>query len=112
VATLKEAGLCCDVASSASPEDASPEELTPLLAIAGAAELFDHAIKADEVNATKPDPDVVLGALAWSRADPANAVMIAIPCMTSTRLTARACAASRCAAGIVKRGFGASRRAV
>jgi HAD superfamily hydrolase (TIGR01509 family) len=71
VATLKDAGLCCVVASSASPE-----ELTPLLTIAGAAELFDHAIQPDEVNATKPDPDVVLAALAWSRTDPANAVMI------------------------------------
>jgi len=71
VATLKEAGMSCVVTSSASPE-----ELTPLLAIAGAAELFDHAIQPDEVNATKPDPDVVLAALAWSRTDPANAVMI------------------------------------
>jgi HAD superfamily hydrolase (TIGR01509 family) len=71
VATLKEAGLCCVVVSSASPE-----ELTPLLAIAGAADLFDHAIRPEEVNATKPDPDVVLAALAWSRTNPANAVMI------------------------------------
>jgi beta-phosphoglucomutase-like phosphatase (HAD superfamily) len=58
VATIKDAGLRCVVASSASPE-----ELTPLLAIAGATELFDHAIRPDEVSATKPDPDVVLAAL-------------------------------------------------
>jgi HAD superfamily hydrolase (TIGR01509 family) len=71
VATIKDAGLRCVVASSASPE-----ELTPLLAIAGATELFDHAIRPDEVSATKPDPDVVLAALTWSRSDPAKAVMI------------------------------------
>ena len=53
-----------------------PEELTPLLAIAGAAELFDHAIEPGEVSATKPDPDSVLAAPAWSRTDAANAVMI------------------------------------
>jgi HAD superfamily hydrolase (TIGR01509 family) len=71
VATMKDAGLCCIVTSSASSD-----ELTPLLAIAGAAELFDHAIRPDEVDATKPDPDVVLAALAWSQTDAARALMI------------------------------------
>ncbi len=68
---VKSAGLTCVVASSASPQ-----ELEPLLEIAGVAGLFDHAVSPDEVAASKPDPDVVAAALAWSRTSSADAVMI------------------------------------
>ncbi len=71
VETLKSAGYRLVVASSASPE-----ELTPLLDIAAVGDLFDHAVQPDEVSATKPDPDVVLAALEWSKTEPNKAVMI------------------------------------
>ncbi len=55
---------------------ASPEELTPLLAAGGVAEMFDHAVTPDEIESTKPDPDVVLAALEWSKTEPERALMI------------------------------------
>lgn len=71
VEMCKNARLRCVVASSASPE-----ELTPLLEIAGVAQLFDHAMKPDEIAASKPDPDVVQAALNWSETRSDNALMI------------------------------------
>lgn len=71
VEAFRRAGLRCVVASSASPE-----ELEPLLAIAGVGELFDHAIKPDEIEGSKPEPDIVYAALQWSKTKPQNALMI------------------------------------
>ena len=55
---------------------ASEEELTPLLRIAGVEDLFDHAMTPSEVENSKPDPDIVEAALAWSETSRENAVMI------------------------------------
>jgi len=71
VAACRERGLQRIVASSSSPE-----ELTPLLKIAGIENLFDHAMSPDEVEETKPDPDIIRAALAWARAEPGQTVMI------------------------------------
>jgi HAD superfamily hydrolase (TIGR01509 family) len=58
VAALKRAGLACAVASSAEKE-----ELEPLLARAGAADLIDHKASSDDADRSKPDPDIVQAAL-------------------------------------------------
>ncbi len=71
VESIKRAGLRRIVASSASGD-----ERDPLLEIARVRELFDHAVEADEIAASKPDPDVVLAALAWSKTQPSRALMI------------------------------------
>ncbi len=59
VETLRDRGLRLAVASSAKPD-----ELAALLGIAGVPWLRDDATSADEVEASKPDPDVVNAALA------------------------------------------------
>ncbi len=61
----------CIVASSASER-----ELQPLLEIAQVDGLFDHAMKPEEVEASKPAPDIVEAALAWSKTAPERAVMV------------------------------------
>ena len=71
VAALRERNYRLIVASSASEE-----ELTPLLRIAGVEELFDHAMTPNEVENSKPDPDIVHAALAWSKTSREHAVMI------------------------------------
>ncbi|MDQ2858899.1 MAG: HAD family hydrolase [Candidatus Eremiobacteraeota bacterium] len=71
VAACRERGLRRIVASSSSPE-----ELTPLLKIAGIENLFDHAMSPNEVKETKPDPDIIAAALAWSGSEPGQTVMI------------------------------------
>ena len=58
VETLRDRGVRLAVASSAKPD-----ELEALLAIAGVPWLRDDATSADEVEASKPDPDVVHAAL-------------------------------------------------
>jgi HAD superfamily hydrolase (TIGR01509 family) len=58
VAALKERGLSVVAASSAKAE-----ELTPLLAIAGAESLIDAATSSDDAEHSKPDPDIVAAAL-------------------------------------------------
>jgi HAD superfamily hydrolase (TIGR01509 family) len=58
VETLRARGLRLAVASSAKPD-----ELAALLEIAGVPWLRDDATSADEVEASKPDPDVVHAAL-------------------------------------------------
>jgi HAD superfamily hydrolase (TIGR01509 family) len=64
-------GVRCVVASSATPD-----ELGRLLEIAGASDAFAHAMKPDDVEGSKPDPDIVVAALAWSGTPPERAVMI------------------------------------
>ncbi len=71
VAALREHEYRLIVASSASEE-----ELTPLLEIAGVGNLFDHAMTPNEVENSKPDPDIVEAALAWSKTSRQSAVMI------------------------------------
>lgn len=55
---------------------AKKEELEPLLALTGAADVFDHRTSADDVDASKPDPDAVRQALQGLQASPDRVVMI------------------------------------
>jgi len=68
---LKESGLQLAVASSAAEE-----ELTPLLRIAGADDLIDRKTSGDDVERSKPDPDIVAAALQRLGRSPGEAVMI------------------------------------
>ncbi len=58
VETFRDRGLRLAVASSAQPD-----ELTSLLEVAGVGWLRDEATSGDEVEASKPDPDIVHAAL-------------------------------------------------
>ena len=71
VAVLKERGATVVAASSAKAD-----ELTPLLAIAGAEPLMDAATSSDDAEGSKPDPDIVHAALQRAGATAADAVMI------------------------------------
>ncbi len=71
VARLHDQEYCCIVASSASEE-----ELTPLLQRAAVDGLFAHAMTPDEVEGSKPEPDIVEAALTWSKTARESAVMI------------------------------------
>lgn len=55
---------------------ASSEELDPLLEIAGVRGMFDHVVRPDEVEGSKPDPDILRAALGWKNEAPDRAVMI------------------------------------
>jgi len=68
---LKARGLRLVVASSAAEE-----ELTPLLRIAGADDLVDRKTSGDDVERSKPDPDIVAAALRHLGSSPDQAVMI------------------------------------
>jgi len=71
IATLKARGFTLVAASSAKQD-----ELTRLLAIAGADGLFDGAMSSDDADSSKPDPDIVNAALQRAKASPEEAVMI------------------------------------
>jgi HAD superfamily hydrolase (TIGR01509 family) len=71
VRTLKERGLHLAVASSAAEE-----ELAPLLRAAGADDLIEKKTSGDDVERSKPDPDVVTAALRKLGCAPHEAVMI------------------------------------
>jgi HAD superfamily hydrolase (TIGR01509 family) len=71
VAALHDAQLTLVVATSAKAE-----EVQPLLEVAGAADLFDAAGSGDDVDRSKPDPDIVHAALERSGRQPGEAVMI------------------------------------
>jgi HAD superfamily hydrolase (TIGR01509 family) len=71
VAALKDRNLRLVAASSAKAE-----ELTPLLAIAGAESLMDAATSSDDAEHSKPDPDIVTAALDRAGATPGNTLMI------------------------------------
>lgn len=58
IETLRARGVKLVVATSAAAD-----EVTPLLEQAGVADLFEGATHADDVDQSKPDPDVVLAAL-------------------------------------------------
>ncbi len=71
VAALKDRNLRLVAASSAKAE-----ELTPLLAIAGAESLMDAATSSDDAEHSKPDPDIVTAALDRAGATPGDTLMI------------------------------------
>ena len=71
VAAIKERGWTA-VAASSAKED----ELRPLLAIAGVDSLMDASTSSDDVEESKPDPDIIQAALARAHADPSEAIMI------------------------------------
>jgi HAD superfamily hydrolase (TIGR01509 family) len=71
VAAVKARGLTAVAASSAKQD-----ELRALLRIAGAESLLDAATSSDDVEESKPDPDIILAALGKAHAEPTNAVLI------------------------------------
>ena len=71
VAAMKAAGKTAVAASSAQKD-----ELTPLLAIAGAELLMDAATSSDDADESKPAPDIVEAALERAGATPDRAIMI------------------------------------
>jgi HAD superfamily hydrolase (TIGR01509 family) len=71
VARLRALGYRLGVASSAQPQ-----ELAPLLRVAGVEDLLRERTSAGDVDESKPDPDVVLAALQRLRLAPPAAVMI------------------------------------
>ncbi len=71
VAALHGRGVRLVAASSAKAD-----ELTALLAIAGADGLMAATTSSDDAEASKPDPDIVAAALQKAAADAADAVMI------------------------------------
>lgn len=68
---LEAAQLTAVVASSAKEE-----ELTPLLFLAGAERLLSRKTSADDAERSKPDPDIILAALAKAGASPHQMLMI------------------------------------
>jgi len=68
---LKDRGFRLAVASSAQEE-----ELGPLLRIAGVAEFLEAKTSGDDVESSKPDPDILHAALRRLRCAPADALMI------------------------------------
>jgi phosphoglycolate phosphatase-like HAD superfamily hydrolase len=71
IGRMREEGLKLAIASSAQPD-----ELEPLLRLAGAAELIEAASSAEDVESSKPDPDVVHAALGRLRLQPPEVLMI------------------------------------
>lgn len=71
VEQAKSSGLRLIAASSASKED-----LQSLLGIVGAADCFFDATSKDDVESSKPDPDIVLSALEQAQCTPDEAIMI------------------------------------
>jgi HAD superfamily hydrolase (TIGR01509 family) len=68
---LRAEGLTVAVATSAQPD-----ELRPLLRIAGLEELLDDSTSAEDAERSKPDPDIVAAALRQARCPAAEAVMV------------------------------------
>ena len=71
VAALEARGRKTGAASSAKKD-----ELRALLQLAGATSLIAHATSSDDAEESKPDPDIILAALACVQALPGDAVMI------------------------------------
>jgi HAD superfamily hydrolase (TIGR01509 family) len=71
VAAVKQRGLTAVAASSAQQD-----ELTPLLALAGADWLVDETTSSNDADASKPDPDIITAALQRAQAAPDHAIMI------------------------------------
>jgi phosphoglycolate phosphatase-like HAD superfamily hydrolase len=64
------------VARMRSATSAKRSELEPLLAIAGVPELAADAVSSDDVDRSKPDPDVVAAALARAGCVPEEALLV------------------------------------
>lgn len=64
-------GYTLTVASSAKEE-----ELSPLLEIAGVADLVAHQTSSDDADESKPDPDIVTAALKEAKCPPEGAIML------------------------------------
>lgn len=64
-------GLALIVASSAKAD-----ELAPLLELAGAADLVSDRVSSDDVERSKPDPDIVVAAVVKAEVRPDQAVML------------------------------------
>jgi HAD superfamily hydrolase (TIGR01509 family) len=71
ITSLRNRGLTVVAASSAKKD-----ELGKLLEIAGAADLLDASTSSDDAEESKPDPDIVLAALARAKSRPGEALMI------------------------------------
>jgi HAD superfamily hydrolase (TIGR01509 family) len=71
VSTIKQQGRVAVTASSAKDD-----ELRALLDIADVWSLFDHTTSSDDAEHSKPDPDVIVAALARARVSPNQAIMI------------------------------------
>jgi HAD superfamily hydrolase (TIGR01509 family) len=71
VAAVKDRGLTAVAASSASKDD-----LRSLLKVAGVESLMDSATSSDDAEESKPDPDIIVAALARAKARPDEAIMI------------------------------------
>jgi HAD superfamily hydrolase (TIGR01509 family) len=71
VERMRAEGLTIAVATSAQPD-----ELRPLLRIAGLEELLDDAASAEDAERSKPDPDIVAAALRQARCQARESVMI------------------------------------
>ena len=71
VAAVKTEGFAVIAASSAEKQ-----EIDRLLEIAGVARLFEAAASSDDAEGSKPDPDIIQGALKKARATPASAILI------------------------------------
>jgi HAD superfamily hydrolase (TIGR01509 family) len=71
VAALRDAGLTLAIATSAKAE-----EVTSLLKVAGVSRLFDASGSSDDVDRSKPDPDIVHAALEQSGHAAHEAVMV------------------------------------
>lgn len=71
VVRLRRDGYRLGVATSAQPD-----ELAALLKIAGVDDLFEARTSADEVDESKPEPDIVLAAVRKLQLPPAAAVLI------------------------------------
>ena len=68
---LRGDGFTLAVASSAKQD-----ELAPLLEIAGVQDLIQTRTSSDDAEGSKPEPDIVVAALARARCAPAHAVML------------------------------------
>jgi HAD superfamily hydrolase (TIGR01509 family) len=71
VAAVRDRGLTAVAASSASKDD-----LRSLLKVAGVESLMDSATSSDDAEESKPDPDIIVAALARAKARPDEAIMI------------------------------------
>lgn len=68
--------VCDEGLTIVAASSAEREELTRLLEIAGVSHLFDDAASSSDAKESKPDPDIIHGALKKAGAEPDQAVFI------------------------------------
>ena len=71
MSTLRERGFGLAIASSAKRD-----EMEQMLTVTGLSSLIQEKTAGDEVDDSKPDPDVIIAALQRLRVDPHRAIMI------------------------------------